>query len=311
MKKLLFIAFLIAFNTSLFSQIDYGWWNRTHNWDGVTHWTNYITISPELMGPNALPVPDFKNGQLKENPNLKLAYENHYSTGDKTQDLFTELYIPLYSSKVGLNISMIPVEYHEMDTKTRDLRRTRVFDGKGFSSGDLYLGTYIQVVKDKKGFPDILLTINLKTASGNNFESARFTETPGYFFDISFGKTFKTKGLLKSIRPFGMGGMYVWQTHRDDYYQNDAMLYGVGFDLNFSKFEIKNSFGGYNGYIRNGDNPLVYRLAFNSKLKSVVNYEISFQKGFVNSNYTTIRLGCNMDLSFFKKKNTENKTSEK
>ena len=306
MKKVLLFIILISINSVLFSQIDkYAWWNKNNNWDGITHWTNYIIISPEFMGPNALPIPDFKNGTLGKSPNLKLVYENHSSKGDKTQDLFTELYIPLYSDKVGLNISMVPVEYYVMDIETRDYRRTRDFDAKGFSSGDLYLGTYIQLVKDKKGYPDVLLTINLKTASGNNFEAARFTETPGYFFDISFGKTFKTKGLLQSIRPFGIGGMYVFQTHRDDYYQNDAWLYGLGFDLNFSKLEIKNSFGGYSGYIRNGDSPMAYRLGFKSKFDSIINYELQFQKGFSSLKYTTIRLGCNIDLGYFKKNKTK------
>ncbi len=181
---------LISFHSFLSYSQDYSWWNKKHNWDGVTSWSKYLIISPAYMGPNALPVPDFNNGTLKERGSLKFAAESHFSKGDNTQNLFTRLYLPLYTDKVGLLISIIPFEHYKMDTITRDLRRTRDFDGKGFAGGDFYIGTFIQILKDKKHWPDMAVSINLKTASGTNLEAARYTETPGYFFDLSMGKNY-------------------------------------------------------------------------------------------------------------------------
>ncbi len=53
--------FLTAFYQS-YGQNDYEWWNEAHNYDGYTHWTNYIIYSPYYLGPNALPVPGVKRG---------------------------------------------------------------------------------------------------------------------------------------------------------------------------------------------------------------------------------------------------------
>ncbi len=279
-----------------FSQ-DFTWWNAKHNWDGVTHWHKYITISPGLMGPNALPVPKIKNGLLQEKSNFKFAAESHLSKGDKTANLFTELYIPLFTKRVGLNIQAVPLEYYNMDTLTRDKRKSRDYDGEGIAGGTIYVSTYIQLLEEKRNFPGVVITINLKTASGTNLYAARYTDTPGYYFDISSGKTVNIhNGFIESVRPYAMAGFYSWQTYRDKYYQNDAFLYGLGFDVFFSTFTIKNVLGGYIGYIGNGDKPMVYRMTISGRRNSLLNVEFRFQQGFADFNYTTLRLACNMDI---------------
>lgn len=276
---------------------NYDWWTAKHNWDGVTHWTQYITLVPAYMGPNALPVPDSKDGSLPEKTILELAVENHYLIGDNTTNLYSKLYIPLFSKRVGLSVSIVPIEYYVMDTLTRDIRRSIEYDGKGISGGDFYFGTYIQIVKDRPILPDILLTINFKTASGTNLAAARFTDTPGYFFDLSFGKDFRlNNSLFKSIRPFGLLGLYTYQTYYVNNLQNDAFLYGLGFNLLTEKMEIVNYLGGYVGYLNIGDRPMVYRLTLRSKKKSGVNYKLMFQQGIINIKYTTIRVGCEFNL---------------
>lgn len=289
-KKTLYLIALLYHSFFSYAQ-DYNWWNKLHNWDGITHWTRYLIIAPGYLGPNALPVPEIKNGICRSSIQFKTAGEYHYSKGDKTQDIYTEFYFPLFSDRVGINLNIVPVEHYNMDDETRDLRRSRDFDGIGYSAGDLYIGTYIQLVKENKRLPDILLTINLRTASGSNLYAARYTDTPGYYFDASIGKELFLKDIaLKSIRPFGLIGFYVWQTYRSDYYQNDAFLYGLGLDLNFKHLQITNSYGGYRGYIGNGDRPKVYRVSIHTKFQSLSNYELRVQQGIHDFNYTTFRL---------------------
>jgi len=176
--KTFILLFTLIGNQITLSQ-DYSWWNEKHNWDGVTPWQNYIILSPAYMGPNALPVPEARDGSLPRNTTFEFSLENHFSSGDKTINLYTNLYIPLFSKRAGLNISIVPFEHYKMDTITRDLRRARDYDGEGISGGDFYIGTFIQILKDKK-FPDIVLSINMKTASGTNLAAARFTDSPGY-----------------------------------------------------------------------------------------------------------------------------------
>ena len=259
-------------------------------------------ISPEYMGPNALPVPEIRTGKISEDFNLKIAYENHSSPGDKTKNLFTELFIPIVSNKVGLMISVVPIEYFDVDDATLLKRKIMSTDGKGKAGGDIYVGTHIQVFKDHNYIPDVLLNINIKTASGTNLEATRYTDSPGYAFDLSFGKDIMfTSNLLMSIRIYGTSGFYVFQTHRTDFLQNDAYSYGLGFDLNFNTFQFKNALGGYRGYIGDGDRPTVFRSTIATNFDSMLNYEVRLQQGIGDGVYTALRCGVNLDLGYLKK----------
>lgn len=286
------LLFLVFIQSTLFcSAQDYAWWNKKNNWDGVTPWSRYIVMSSAYMGPNALPVPELKNGTIKNSLSLELGGDVHVSKGDNTQNLFTQLYIPITKNKIGINISYIPIEWYQTDTNTRDLRHAREESGNDISFGDVYIATHIQLIKDKKKLPDVLLTINLKTASGTNMSSARYTDAPGYFFDVSFGKKIiqNDSSIFQYLKLYSMLGFYVYQTNRSDYFQNDAIMYGAGFDIGFSKLQISNQLTGYKGYIGNGDKPLVYRLAFKTIFKSHLNYSLLFQRGLNDFDYSTFR----------------------
>ncbi len=296
MRKTLLLLGLFIPSFICISQ-EYEWWNKNNNWDGVTHWTKYIIVSPEFMGPNALPVPDIKDGKLFNKTEFELDYDYHYSKGDITQNVFSKINIPFKSDNIGVSFSMVPVEYYDFDSITRDLRHSREFDGKGYSVGDVFIGTYIQLLSNKRILPDVLLTINIKTASGSNFSSARFTDAPAYFFDMSFGKEYYIKNTkLKSIKPYIMSGFYCWQTNDEAHFQDDAIIYGAGLNLNFNKFIIQNSFGGYIGYLNNGDKPCVYRAILKTNFNSATNYNIMYQQGLNDFYYKTFRIGLNINL---------------
>lgn len=292
------ILILMLWAHKSYANDDYQWWKEIHDWDGTTPWNRYLILSPAFFGPNALPVPPVQNGSIIPETNIKLAYEYHMGEGDITHNALADLFIPLFSERVGLNLWMVPYEYFSMDTVTRDLRRSRNYDGIGTAIGDLYIGTHIQLIHDRSKLPDLLLTINLRTASGGNLPSARFIETPGYYFDVSAGKTFDFKNsFFSSVRPFGAAGFYVWQTNRDKHFQNDAYMYGIGIDL-FLENAIKLSgvFAGYTGYIDNGDKPMVLRLKLKSSLDNRLNYIAQFQWGLRDYPFNTLRLGFSVRL---------------
>jgi hypothetical protein len=300
-RKVIVIWILLLFQKQLCYAQDYTWWNTKHNWDGITPWHDYIITSPGFMGPNALPVPAIRNGIISKTSYFKAGVDNHFSKGDKTENLYLELFVPLFSPRVGLNVQLVPLEHYKMDTITRDLRRARNFSGEGYAVGDFYFGTQIQLVKNKKKLPDVLLNISFKTASGSKLSDARFTNAPGYSFDLSFGeKVYLSEAENKFLNLYAMVGFYVWQLHGNSQLQNDAFLYGLGVDFNTPKLEVKNSFGGYNGYLGNGDSPMLYRLIFRSKFDSQINYELGLQAGIQDFNYTSIRLAGILNLSKIK-----------
>lgn len=296
LSRLLVFLLLVCFCWQANAQDDgYAWWNEKHNWDGVTNWWKYMTYSPAYMGANALPVPEIRNATIEKKVNLETRGDFHFSKGDNTQNLFLRLRYPLWDGRIAIELYGVPIEHFKTDTITRDERAARDYDAEGWAAGDLYIGTLIQLVRDHKSWPDILLGITLRTATGGGLGNARFTDTPGYFFDVSFGKSFDVSPKLK-LRPYVMLGFYVWQTNRDDYRQNDAFLYGVGLSLYNEKFECNAKYGGYKGYIGNGDAPMVFRANAIYKLPKT-HLKLSFQQGLQDYEYSTVSFGA---VFFFK-----------
>jgi len=290
MKKLFTILFVIIFISPYAISQDYDWWNKKHNWDGVTNWARYLIYSPAYLGPNALPVPEIRDALIEKSINLETRADFHFSKGDNTQNLFLKLFYPFWDGRVAVEIFAVPIEHFKMDTITRDERAGRDPDGEGYAAGDIYIGTLIQLVREHKHWPDLLLGITLRTASGGNVGNARYTDAPGYYFDLSAGKTFQA-GQNLSLRPYVMFGFYAWQTNRDDYRQNDAFLYGVGLSLFNKHFKCNAKYGGYKGYIGNGDAPMVLRANAIYKLPKT-HLKLSFQQGLQDFGYSTVSLGA-------------------
>jgi hypothetical protein len=272
------------------AQEDFGWWNETNNWDGVTDWREYIIISPGFMGPNALPVPEVLTGQIDSTLRAEVGLALHRSLGDDTDNLFTQVFVPLFSRRVGLQLRLVPFEQYRMNTATRDERRSRDFDGRGTALGDVYVATLVQLVEEHAHRPGVALGVHLRTASGTNLGGARFTDSPGYHFDLSVGKSITVnRGWLRGIRPYLMGGFLVFQVNNrgNDQRQNDCFLFGAGMDLEFRKVVLRQQIGGYLGYLDNRDEPIVYRLRLESRFPGRLNVAAGLQSGLNDWAYTT------------------------
>ncbi|HNW97891.1 MAG TPA: hypothetical protein PKK00_05720 [Bacteroidales bacterium] len=289
MKKYFAFVIFIFCMTNIHAQENYDWWVNIHHWDGITPWYQYLNFSPKYFGPNALPVPEIQKGVTGDKAIVELAADGHFSKGDKTQNAFTMLYYPIVPKIVAIEGYVVPLEHFKIDTITRDERASRDRDGEGTAGGDIYFGTIVQLVRNKK-IPDMALRISLRTASGTNVSAARYTDAPGYFFDLSFGKEKNNKKfLMNKLRWYAMIGFYSWQTNRGDYRQDDSFLYGAGLDLNFLKYIISCNAGGYFGYINNDDRPVVARLQLSRKTGNHF-LGINFQKGLNDYPYNSVRL---------------------
>lgn len=76
---------------------------------------------------------------------------------------------------------VIIVEHFSFSEEIRNERFARIEDGKGQALGDFYFSTLNQIFKDRK-FLNTLFPFAAKSASGNQLESARHADSPGYFF---------------------------------------------------------------------------------------------------------------------------------
>lgn len=266
---------------------DFGWWNDVAEWDGVTHWSQYIKIRPEFLGPNALPVPEVAESSLSENFQYELRYDEHFHANEKTRNLFTRLYFPIAEGKAAVQVTWLR-EWYQLDVIARNERLARDFDPNGATMGDITFETKIQLLKDHGRWPDATLNVYLKTASGEDFRNARHTDAPAYHYDLSFGKTYQNQ--MSEWNWNVMLGLYVWQTYQPDNRQNDAVLNGVSLGYKRGNWKAEQSLAGYIGYQDNGDIPYVSRSSV-SRVFGMWESRLTYQHGFSDFEYNTIRVG--------------------
>jgi hypothetical protein len=203
------------------------------------------------------------------------------------------------NSDENMDVCRIPEEHRE------DAR-------KGHLSGDVYVSTDIQILKEKRWRPDWVVRAALKTASGGEYYHARYYDSPGYFFDTSLGKSFSLGRDAKwnhRLRGALSTGFLCWQT--DNGRQNDAVQFGAMIKWENRYFSLSETFAGYSGWEHNASNggdqahdvPMVLRT---DMIVHVKQFDIvaAYQYGLHDYPYHQVRLGVayRWDVLRWKKK---------
>jgi hypothetical protein len=254
--------------------------------DSLSQTVNY---SPEYFGPNALPVPEFTDATIAEFTTLSVSWNYYSGFGDRTLNPYLKAEIPLIRKKVSFKIWGTAAERYFTSTEIIDKRASTEDDLSGTANGDVYVQTRIQIVPEKRLAPSIILNSTLKTASGNSFGARRYFDTPGYYFDLEIGKTFPVEtDFIKKIRLVTNAGFLCWETTNST--QNDALMYGAKIIISTKNMEFENSISGYNGWMNNGDHPMVFSSQLTQKNKRI-NFFGQYQYGIRDFPYHHIRLG--------------------
>lgn len=256
---LLFSIFSLQLSSYGQDNGDFDWWVSKHNWDYKTQWNHYMTVSAAYFGPNALPVPDLRDGRVEQEYRLEIRPEAHISKGDQTYNLYTSIIAPL-GKVVSFQVFLVPSEIYKLDTFTRDERFARHQKAQGYAGGDFWFGTNIQVLKDKK-FPDLVFSAYFKTASGTTLSDARYTDAPAYYLLLNAGKEIGQLG-ENMLRVYGHFGVYIWQTWSESNSQDDAFAYAFGSKLYNSNYYATAELSAYHGYLNVGDRPAVIRFQY-------------------------------------------------
>lgn len=266
---------------------DHKWWAENVGWDGETHWSHYIISSPRFLGPNALPVPALDDGRIHNEHFLRATVQTHVMKGDFTLNPHLQLTYALVPDLISFDLFMTPVEYFRMSHTIRTERRTfHVFYGNQVAIGDLYLHTNIQLTRRKW---DTRLRLGYKYATSGMQGLARFTDTPGYYFDLSAGRDLYREP-ERSLRLMIMAGLYVWQTNSDVRFQNDAILFGLGGRYQSGRWILDSHVRGYSGYLNNGDRPIVWRTELTYE-RERIRWLFAYQKGLHDYAYHTLEIG--------------------
>ncbi|MFM8431658.1 MAG: hypothetical protein ACKOA1_02580 [Bacteroidota bacterium] len=295
-----FVAFIyLILNASVCNaQEDYSWWNTIHDWDGITPWNLYMKISPSYFGPNALPVPELRDGSIDTLIRFETAVGVHFSEGDHTYDSRLRLSIPVVKGKVVLESSVVPLEFYQMDSVTRDLRAARDRDGKGRAGGDIIFTTRVVLMRGQGIKPDISFEASFRTASGTQLGAARYTDAPGYWFSLSTGRDFKTAGRF-IIRPYVTAGFYAFQTYDLRRLQDDCLLWGSGVDLKGDLWCWSVQLTGYVGHNDNGDRPALFRSYLRRQIGSW-SVQMRYQEGLHDFGYRSFHIGIIKSWKFSK-----------
>jgi hypothetical protein len=268
---------------------DFDWWKKVVNWDGVTPWQRYLITTPGYFGPNALPIPFISNGSIDSINSISLTGNLHFSKGDNTQNLGVYANYCVVKERIAFDIYWVPYERFQVSHAIKEKRH--VFSHYYYdesAQGEIHLNTNVQLMNKWRKYIQLALRIGYRLPTSSGLGAARFTDAPGYYFDLSAGKPFNKQSDWKLI---GMVGLYVWQTNLDGRRQNDAFLFGGGIEWNHSAWRIQVYGSGYLGYMNNlGDKPVLCRANMEKRGKRIHGL-IKFQQGISDFDYFSIEAG--------------------
>ncbi len=289
-KGLLFCIVLLPF--SLFAQT-FDWWANNVHWDGVTKWSRYMLFFPGYQGPNSLPVPEIGNGSIDSVNSIGLAGDFYFSKGDKTQNLRLTANYCLVKKIISFDANWVPAEWYNMSHEIKTERHVfSAFYYNNFAQGDLLLNTNIQLLNKWRKHIHLALRIGYRFPISSGLGSARYTDSPGYYFDLSFAKPFSQSGHWKMN---GMLGFYSWQTNQANFFQDDCFLFGAGLEYNNNNWKWQMNSCGYLGYQGKRDKPVVLRIGAEKKINRITAL-LHFQQGLHDFKYSSFETGARLSF---------------
>lgn len=293
MRVPIFLFFLLPYIPA------WGQSRSTSDWIdfGSNHISKWIQVAPGKMGPNALPVPEMDYARIAPQSKIETGVHSHFMEGDKAINSYLALQWTVVPQKVAVKLWGFPTETFRMNNEVRDERQI-YYDDRGWmtKSGDLWISTFIQIIKDKGKWPDIVLNYSMKTTTGSILH-ARYTDGMAHYFYLSLGKSFYPGNTFPDeIRIAGMGGFYEWQTNKVEMAQDEGPVFEAGVKIRHRSFVMANEIGGYSGYdaykligAKGYNDPVVYRLRFIKEGKRM-DWKLEYKTGWKDYNYTTFKI---------------------
>lgn len=269
----------------------------------LTVYANYLVAqqterySPSWFGPNAHPVPELTEGTINRYTTLDLSVDSYFGYGDRTQNSYFRIEVPLLSEKISLKFWSNIIEHYKVDSILAYNRAMTANKFSGFATGDFYVQTKIRILKETEILPNLILNYTLKTSSGTGVYEKRHFNTTGYYFDVETGKSFNLNSkVADQLRVVGTIGFMCWETI--NYTQNDAPMYGLKFKLIKDRIEWEGGIRGYNGWMYKhpafgsdfGDRPSVLFTKIRYK-KEKTNFYVQYQKSLRDFPYHQLRVG--------------------
>ncbi|MBO4499685.1 MAG: hypothetical protein J5732_05475 [Bacteroidaceae bacterium] len=251
--------------------------------------------APYFFGPYAFPVPDILKNTVK---NVTVGLTGEYTLGsltpakDHTAAVGFSVRLPLWTDRANLSVYG---QFHEWYRDTPESRIVRRVSDKyaldGHCAGDVYVSIDMRLLSEKKYVPLVTLRAALKTASGDDYEKARYFDAPGYHFDMSVTKTFHfiRRGFFRSVSASLNTGFLCWQT--DIGCQNDAWMFAGSVQLNTKAVNLSVDVGGYYGREKYYDSPQSLKVIAEFLPDKAVSPLFIYQKGLKDWPFEQFKIG--------------------
>lgn len=258
-------------------------------------------ISTEYFGPYAFPVPELLEGRICRTLHLDVSGDLTKGTdlGDMTSAVTFKASVPLWSNRAALSIWGEMHEWYTDTPQARDYRRVSPeYPLKGEDAGSVYYSLDMLLLKEGAVRPSVALRAATQSATGDKYEVARHYDAPGYFFDISCGKSIPMSG-ASYLRISATAGFVCWQIDRGS--QNDALMLGAKASFNCPLMTVSAECGRYSGMEGGkspnaGDSPKAFTLEAGMHF-GIVSPFLKWQKGINDWPFSLVRAGVAVDLN--------------
>ncbi len=252
--------------------------------------TESLVYSPRYFGANAFPVPVLTGGDLPSRWEVELRGEYYTMPGDQTKDIFARLYVPIAQGRAGVTVSGVIREWYKTSEAVRDERNAVETSSPIPCFGDVIVNCFYQVLRSER-WVDVVVSANLKTASGGRLCDARFTDAASYWFTGEAGRMlWQDTSRSAFIRLQGLVGFYCWMTNDLVHRQNDAFCYGAGLRGGIKGLVIDCDYSGIRGYKNRGDRPMIFRSKLSYEVKSNI-LSFGYRHGIRDFLYDGFSLG--------------------
>ena len=251
--------------------------------------------APYYFGPSAFPVPDMvKNttGSIKCQLNGDFSWGNLASTTDYASTLGFDLRFPLWTDRANLSVYGQFHEWYRDTPQVREIRRVRPeYPLEGNTAGDVYFSIDMRVLEESRIIPLTVVRVALKSASGDDYEKARYFDAPGYHFDFCSTKSLLPRkgSFIENVKASFNFGFVCWQT--DIGCQNDAWLVAGSLEIDTRWAVASVDVGGYHGREHYHDSPTTLKARLNLLPDKALSPSVQFQTGLRDWPFNQVRLG--------------------
>jgi hypothetical protein len=213
-------------------------------------------LVPGRMGYNALPA--LRNADPVIGPYLEVEVSaaaqasSVVAARDAAATPYFRVTVPFHDV-AALEVDGVPFELFQVSSATQ--ARLGAERRAGVAPGDLRVGARFLLLDEGRRSPALGLQLVVKSTTGKGLDALRFTNAPGYVFDLLVGKDLLVSRPV-ALRAHAKLGFLAWQIGQGR--QDDALDFGATLRAAFpSGVSLAAEFRGYTGWMEH-DDPVVF-----------------------------------------------------